>query len=172
MTYPENENGWKSVTGVASLHFYNVQTKGRRASVSGEASITDGGLYLLIISNYRNTRVNGMWMWIFEWAIVNIFQLIHDGDWTFTGMDTNICSPTFCTRGLNLFTNVTAFTPVIAGNEAHLCATGKQTATLAKIIPSNVLKETISACDKSTYWWSWSSRTRIHPVFSSSAPWG
>ena len=30
-------------------------------------------------------------------VIVNRFELIHDDDWTFTSMDTKICSPTFYT---------------------------------------------------------------------------
>ena len=50
-----------------------------------------------ISSNYRKTGVNGMWTWIFEWAIVNRFQLIHDDDWTFISMDAKIGSPTFYT---------------------------------------------------------------------------
>ena len=28
-----------------------------------------------------------MWMWIFQWAIVNKFQLIHYNNWSFTSMD-------------------------------------------------------------------------------------
>ena len=40
-----------------------------------------------ITSNYRKTCVNGVCMWIFEWAIVNIFWFINDDAWTFTSID-------------------------------------------------------------------------------------
>ena len=46
------------------------------------------------------TTVNGVWLWIFEWVIVNRYQLIHDDDWTFAGMDIKIGSPIFYAWGL------------------------------------------------------------------------
>ena len=50
-----------------------------------------------ITSNYWKTIVKGVRIWIFEWAIVNRFQLIYDDDWSSTSMDTRIGSPTFYT---------------------------------------------------------------------------
>ena len=38
-----------------------------------------------------------VWMGIFEWHIVNKFELIYIDDWTFTGMDTKIGSLSFYT---------------------------------------------------------------------------
>ena len=47
----------------------------------------------------------------FKWVIVNRFLLIHD-DWTFTSMDTKICSPTnkFWGKALFLHLSVILFT--------------------------------------------------------------
>ena len=47
----------------------------------------------------------------FKWVIVNRFLLIHD-DWTFTSMDTKICSPTnkFWGKVLFLHLSVILFT--------------------------------------------------------------
>ena len=41
--------------------------------------------------NYRKTGMKGMWMWIFEAAIVNRLYLIYNYDWTFIIMDTKNC---------------------------------------------------------------------------------
>ena len=53
-----------------------------------------------ITRNHRQTGVNGMWIWIEEWAIVKRVYLMHNDEWTFTSMDTKIGSPIFHTWGL------------------------------------------------------------------------
>ena len=41
-----------------------------------------------------------MWMWNFECAIVNGFELSYDNDWIFTNMDKKIDNSKFYTWGL------------------------------------------------------------------------
>ena len=52
-------------------------------------------------------------MWIFELAILNRFQLIHDDDLTFNSKDTEINSPTFHTWGLN---SIHTWFPIMTSN--------------------------------------------------------
>ena len=72
-----------------------------------------------VTSNYRKTGANGVWMWLYEWAIVNKFEFIHDDDWTFTSMNTEIGSQTFYSWGLKsilLSYNIHTCFPTIASN--------------------------------------------------------
>ena len=72
--------------------------------------------------------VSGVWLWIFEWAIVNkLNKLIHDDDKTFA-MDTKIDSSTVYTwdsKSLHLSYNIHTCFPIIASNEWGDSVTGQ-----------------------------------------------
>ena len=61
-------------------------------------------------------------MWTFEGASVNEFQLIHDDDWTYTGINTDIGCPTFNIwdlKSIHKRYNIHTYLSMIASNVLH-----------------------------------------------------